>query len=513
MNIKKTLAFLLVLTLLLCGCTPQAEGPQASQNAPAPTGSSIPAKKAGFALSYDDTASLDPLANTNSLNLMLAGLVYEGLFQLDTSFVAQPLLCASYTFSENCTVWSFTLRPDAVFSDGTPLTPAHVAASLNTARTSELYSPRLSQVLSVTADEESITVTLASPNGNLPALLDIPITIPGPEGEPPLGTGNYRFSGQGSELSLTKNPYRRQETSLPISSIPLRATSTSDQRIAAFDAGLITAVSSDPTVSTALGYSCSYETWSSPTTSMLYLGFHSQSDFCSDPVLRKAISLAIDRSSLTGSLLSGYADPTSIPVSPASDLYDANLASEFGYSLSSAKALLIENGYTLDEDELLRTARNKQVKLNLLVNTDNAYRLDIADHLASELGKLGLTVTVTALPWEEFLLALSAGEFDLYLAQTKMTADFDLSPLLTGALNYGLFEDEDTLALLDLWRSSAGVRRITSARTLYRHLATVTPFTPICFQRTTLLTQWGSVSGATPTQQDPFHQFHLWTLR
>jgi len=513
MKIKRLIAVLLVLSLLLCGCAQEGNGPDTSQSVPASSAAPTPTRKAPFALAYDDTVPLDPLSNTNALNLMLAGLVYEGLFELDDSFAAQPLLCASYAFSDNCTVWNFTLRADAVFSDGTPLTPSHVAASLNAARNCDLYSARLAQILSVDADEESVTVTLAAPNGNLPALLDIPITIPGNEGEPPLGTGNYRFSGQGSGLSLTKNPHRRQETPLPVSSIPLRATSTVDQRIAAFDAGLITAVTSDPTASTALGYSCSYETWSSPTTSMLYLGFHCQSDFCSDPALRQAVSLAVDRSSLVNSLLSGHADPTPIPVSPASALYDASLAAELEYSLSDALQLLADSGYQLSEDNLLHTARGKQVELNLLVNTDNSYRLDIAHYLASELGKLGLAVNVTALPWDEFLLALAAGEFDLYLGQVKMTADFDPSPLLTGALNYGLFEDEDTRSLLELCRSSAGIRRVTTSRTLYRYLASTVPFTPICFHRTTLLTQWGALSGATPTQQNPFYQFHRWELQ
>lgn len=513
MNVKKPLALVLVLLLLLSGCAPQGKAPADVQSAaPVASAGTAPAPKASFALAYDDTAPLDPLSNTNALNLMLAGLVYEGLFELDASFAAQPLLCASYTFSENCTVWNFTLRADAAFSDGTPLTPAHAADSLNAARACELYSARLAQILSVSADEASLTVTLSAPNGNLPALLDIPITLPADEGEPPLGTGNYRFSGQGGELSLTKNPFRRAQTPLPVSTIPLRATSTVDQRIAAFDAGLITAVTSDPTASTALGYSCSYETWSSPTTSMLYLGFHCQSDLTCDPALRRAISLAIDRSALVDSQLSGHADPTPIPASPASELYDKSLADELDYSFSDARRLLEESGYQPGEDQLLRTPRGEPVELELLVNTDNSYRLDIARYLADELSKLGLSVKVTALPWEEFLLALSAGSFDLYLGQTRMTADFDLTPLLSGALNYGLFEDENTASLLELCRSSAGVRRLTSSHTLYRHLADVVPFTPICFHHTTLLTQWGSLSNATPTQQNPFHQFHLWDL-
>jgi peptide/nickel transport system substrate-binding protein len=292
----------------------------------------------------------------------------------------------------------------------------------------------------------------------------------------------------------------------------LRATSTSDQRIAAFDAGLIAAVSTEPTASSALGYSCNYESWSYPTSSMLYLGFQCQSEFCADPVLRRAISLYMDRTSLTSQVFSEYADPSPLPVSPASDLYDDALAAQLGYFPDSAAYFLSNGGYRLGEDGLLRSPKGKPVNLKLVVNIDNSYRLDIARQLAEDLKALGLNVTVSALPWEEFMRALTAGEFDLYLGQTRMTADFDLSPLLTGALNYGLYEDPEALALLELCRSSAGVRRVTSAHTLYRHLADTVPFIPLCFQRAALLTQWGVVSGANPTQLNPLHQFYQWEL-
>ena len=46
--------------------------------------------------------------------------------------------------------------------------------------------------------------------------------------------------------------------------------------------------------------------------------------------------------------------------------------------------------------------------------------------------------------------ALEAGRFDLYLGEVALTADFDLSALLSsdGALNYGRWQDEQTDLLL-----------------------------------------------------------------
>ena len=40
----------------------------------------------------------------------MGSLLYEGLFSVDASFQAQPLLCSGYTVSEDGLTWTFTLR-------------------------------------------------------------------------------------------------------------------------------------------------------------------------------------------------------------------------------------------------------------------------------------------------------------------------------------------------------------------------------------------------------------------
>lgn len=514
MKLKRFTALMLAVSLsLLPGCGSE-EADDVPQDSETPVQQSeTPAEPVAFTLPYDATDALDPLAGTSTTNQALAGLVYQGLFELDTAFAPQPLLCASYTVSEDQTVWTFTLRDGVTFSDGTPLTAAHVAASLNTARSSTLYAARLAQVASVKAGENTVTVTLSAPNGTLPALLDIPITLPAAEGDSaPLGTGPYYYDAENGEPVLTANPNCWQQFDLPVERIPLHSVSSADDRIAAFDTGVISLISSDLTGTNALGYSGSYETWDCPTTSMLYLGFNCASGPCQYAALRQAISRSIDRSTVATTLLSGHAAPAVLPVSPASALYDETLADELGYSMSAAAQLLQDGGYSLNDDGVL-IRRKKPVELTLLVNTDNSFRVSIADYLATELSKLGLTVTVTKLPWTEFLTALQAGQFDLYLAQVKMTADFDPTALLTGSLNYGGFWSENTNALLAAFRAASDDTRADAASALYADLASALPFTPLCFLNTSVLTQWGMVSGLDPTPQNPFYHFHTWEIQ
>ena len=93
-----TLALALVLTA--CGDTERAEtqGPVDASAAPAPTVSAAP-EAARFTLGYAPGSSLDPLSTADQSNLDVAALVYEGLYQLDSAFEAQPVLAQSSTVS------------------------------------------------------------------------------------------------------------------------------------------------------------------------------------------------------------------------------------------------------------------------------------------------------------------------------------------------------------------------------------------------------------------------------
>lgn len=504
------LCLALCALLLLSGCTPETGN--APESSPPPTESIPPsaapaAEPAPFALAWDTDDTLNPLLAGNT-NQLLADLVFEGLFALDPSFTPRPVLCASYVQAEDALSWIFTLREGVVFSDGTPLTGAHVAASLNAARDCDIYRARLTQVTAVTAGEGTVTVSLSAPNGALPALLDIPVFL-SPEEGPPLGTGPYCFDDSSEELCLRARSGWWQRTPLPLDTILLRPTPSADSRIAAFDTGTVTLVDTDLTGTNSLGYSGRCEIWDYSTTALLYLGFNTCSGPCQDPVLRQALSRGIERGSLASSLLSGHAEPSILPVSPRSPLYDEDLAGELAYSLSAASQLLEDGNYQAGPDGV-RSMRGKPVALTLLVNSENISRAAAADHLAAQLAKLGITTTVKKLTWENYLAALGEGEFDLYLGQVKLTADFDLTSLLMGELNYGGFEGEELSALLDGFRSASADTRETAASALYAQLASDAPFAPLCFMRGSILTQWGAVSGLTPTQNDPFYGLGSW---
>ncbi len=506
------LAWCAALALVLTACggePPAAESPAASSTVrPTPTAE---VQRAPFALPCYPEAGFHPITGTNRVNLELTGLVYDGLYRVDQSFVARNALAASQSVSADGLVWTITLRQGVTFSDGSALTPQDVVYSLNLARESERYGYRLSQISGVSAGEGTVMVTLSLPNGALDALLDVPI-LKESGGGVPLGTGPYVLQSAGGEYSLARRAESwRFDAGLP-ETILLRSITGSDALVSAFDTGDLTLVNTDLTGSSPLGFSGNYETCDYPTSNLVYVGFNTASGVCSDALVRRALAAGMDRSTLARVILAHHAQAAPLPVHPQSVLYPETLAEELSYSPQNLENLLMEAGWSRGDGQYF-TRRGRELEVTLLVNQDNSYKCDLAAELARELESAGVHVTVDQRTWSDYLAALEAGEFDLYLAETRLTADFTLTPLLTGgSLNYGQYNDWTTSTLHADFRAARGEVRQNAAAALYEALAEQMPFTALCFKNGSVLTQWGQITGLTPTQGDLFYQVENWEI-
>ena len=503
--------------VLLCSCEQPAPQPTPTET-PVPV-HTAPPQPARFSLGYDPTVSLHPITGASQVNQELTGLVYQGLYELDNTFAPLPVLAGEAAASEDALTWTFTLAEGAVFSDGTPLSAQHVAASLEQARTSALYAGRLKEVASVTAGEDgAVYVTLSAANVNLPALLDIPIVLeqaPAEDGTvppAPLGTGYYQYVWAEDGPSLQLNPHHPSAAALPYDAISLVPVSGTGERIAAFDSGAISAVTTDFTSPYAPDYSGGYEITDYPTTSLLYVGFNAAAGVCQSPLVRQALSHAIDRGRLVEVQLSGHGDPAALPVSPLSAEYSAAHAALLEYDPDAAAQLLAEAGYTLNEEDGLLYGWNGPMEVTLLVNSDNSVRQAMAQQLADSLARLGITATVSRLSWSNFIAALAAGEFDLYLGEVRLTGDFDLTALLVGDLNYSGLESGALAEALVQWRANEGVWHTLAANTLWMQFIQDVPIASVCFKRESLLVRWGVASDTRPTRANPYYQMELWSI-
>ena len=135
---RRILALALLLALLAgCAQAPLPEDQEPDWTPPPPEEpEEIPEEEEKpdwpevFALAYHRGQTLDPILCGDGVQEDVASLLYEPLFRLDGQFNPVPVLCESYAWDETGLVCTLTLRQDAAFQDGTPLTAADAAASI-----------------------------------------------------------------------------------------------------------------------------------------------------------------------------------------------------------------------------------------------------------------------------------------------------------------------------------------------------------------------------------------------
>ncbi len=385
-------------------------------------------------LTFYKEKGLNPYLTTDYTNRVLMSLLYQGLFATDSGYKTTPVLCGSYTPSTDYKTHTFTVDPDATFSDGTPVTARDAVASLRAAKDSDYYCGRLTHITDISlSDAGEIVIKTDTEMGNLPILLDIPIVPAAQVGERfPLGSGPYILE------DTVVGPYLKKQTAwwcqaiLPISTpaIPLlEATSVSGIRDD-FQFGGLDFALTDPSSDKYVDYRSDAELWNCESGLFLYIGCNEDSKVFDTPELRAALTYAIDRDSLISKFYRGFAESATLPASPHSPYYSKGLAGKYGYDGAKfAEAV---------------TASGKQGStVVLLVNSDDSIRLRAARSIADMLRAGGFVVEMKELGGSAYENAIKRREFDVYLGKTRLSPNMDLSAFFYtwGELSYGGIDD------------------------------------------------------------------------
>jgi peptide/nickel transport system substrate-binding protein len=139
MNTKPSPYHLVVFTFAalfaLTSCQPTATATEQPVTSPIPSTSA--SGETGTDTTPDQPAAinrdlfLDPALTKDTDSLVISQYLYEGLVVLDAAGQPQPGIAESWVISDDQLDYIFTLRPGAVFSDGTAITPDVVADNFN----------------------------------------------------------------------------------------------------------------------------------------------------------------------------------------------------------------------------------------------------------------------------------------------------------------------------------------------------------------------------------------------
>jgi ABC-type transport system substrate-binding protein len=399
--------------------------------------------------------SLDPASAVDSPALLITRHVYEGL----TAFApgstrVQGALAQSWETTDTIT-WTFHLRTDVTFSDGTPFSATVAVQNFERwytrqppgdyafwksrfwgfAGDTDAAGQPLSLLRSVDApDAQTLVVALRQPYAALPSVLAMPsfaMVAPSAFGQPPApgadapasGTGPYVIKSWSADglVQLARNP-RYWGTPAAPDALVFKPIPDDTQRLMALKVGEIDGLAQlDSAHYAAVRADSSLRLDFDPALDVLYLGFNQTHAPWSKLDCRLAVAYALDKARYVKDIYPGDADVAASLLPPA----------VWGYQAPSADRSLDLEAARVHWQACLGNSPAPVVPFALYVPPvarpympDNPAELGAA--IQQDLAAAGITVRVASPAWPAWLAEVRTGHADLFvLGSVAVTGDPD----------------------------------------------------------------------------------------
>ena len=367
--------------------------------------------------SAEPAAGFDPFASWGCGEHVHEPLIQSTLIVTNADMSFSNDLATDYSCSEDGLTWTFSIRNDAVFSDGEPLTAADVAFTINGILASPTAEADLSMVdEAVATGDYTVELHLNRPfNILLYTLANVGIC---PEhahgsdyGDHPIGSGRYMLTqwDKGQQVIFDANPTYYGEK--PQIERVVVLFMDEDASLAAAQAGSVDLAYTSATFAQNIvdGYDLfDCETVDSRGISlpMLPAGstwenggqtYEAGNDVTSDLALRHAMSVALDRDLAIQHTLGGFGTPA-FSVSDGMPWASEDMRVET--DVERAKEMLAEGGWATDDDGIL-VKGDVRAEFDLLYMAPDTVRQALAADFAEQMAALGIKVNVQGLSWDE----------------------------------------------------------------------------------------------------------------
>lgn len=357
-------------------------------------------------------AGFDPAYGWGAGEHVHEPLIQSTLTVTNTDLTIGYDLATGYSVSEDGLTWQVTIRRDAKFTDGEPLTAADVAFTYNTVKETSSVNDFTMLDHAEAADDTTVIFHMTRPFSIWPYTMAEVGILPehaydsATYGTEPVGSGRYILKqwDKGQQVILEANPdyygeapKMKQVTILFMEEDAAFLAAQSGQ----VDLAYTSATYSEEEVE---GYTlAAYESVDNRGLNLPAIPETTDSegravgnDFTSDVLVRRAINIGVDRQEMIDHVLNGYGSPA---YSVCDQLPWYNEASEVTYDSEGAAALLDEAGWVLGEDGV-REKDGVQAKMNLLYSNGDSVRQALAADFADQMEELGIICTIEGVGWD-----------------------------------------------------------------------------------------------------------------
>ncbi len=468
-----------IVTLVLVGILLLSQGPVITPILPQATTGGVYTEGLVGAM-----GRLNPLLDwNNSADRDVDRLIYSSVMRFDARGMPEPDLAESWGTTADGTIYNFSLRPNAIWHDGNPVTSDDVIFTIELMKSPASFHPQdvkdlWSKVEIIRLSDKTLQFKIPEPYapfldymtfGVLPKHLleGMPLEqiLNADFNLKPIGSGPYQFdhllidNGQIIGVVLVRN--EQYHLAKPfIDQVIFKYYSSSAAALDAYQAGEVAGISriTDDILLQALA-----ETNLSKYTSRLpQMGFvlfnlkNPEVAFLQDAKLRRALMLGLNRQRLIDEFLEGQAIPLDGPILPGSWAhYDG--VEKIPYDADMAIALLKELGYKLPADGgTVRVKDGTSLEFSL-VHPDDAVHTQMAQSIQENWAAIGVKLDLVPVPYislQNDYLARRSYQAALVELALPRTPDPDPYPFwheaeATGGQNYSQWDNRSASEYLE----------------------------------------------------------------
>jgi peptide/nickel transport system substrate-binding protein len=428
---------------------------------------------------------LNPLLDwNNSADRDVDRLIYSGVMRFDARGMPEPDLAESWGTTADGTIYNFSLRPNAVWHDGTPVTSDDVIFTIELMKSPASFYPQdvkdlWSKVEIIRLNDKAMQFKIPEPYapfldymafGVLPKhlLAGVPLdqVLNADFNLKPVGSGPYKFdhllidNGQITGVVLVRNEqYHLQKPY--IEQVIFKYYPSSAAAFDAFHAGEVAGISQ--VTKDILPQALAEPNLSIYTSRLPQMGFvlfnlnNPEVPFLQETKLRRALMLGLNRQRLIDAFMQGQAIPLDGPILPGSWAhYDG--VEKIPYDADMAIALLKELGYTLPADGgAVRVNKDGKPLAFSLVHPDDAIHTQMAQSIQTNWAAIGVQVNLISVPYASLqndYLAKRSYQAALVELALPRTPDPDPYPFwhqaeATGGQNYSQWDNRPASEYLE----------------------------------------------------------------
>lgn len=443
--------------------------------------------------------TLDPALNSavDGGNMILH--TFECLLTVDQDGKIAPGQAETWETSEDGLTWTFHLRDGLKWSDGSDLTAGDFEYSWKRVCDPEVAAPYADTVLSMVkgfdeaiegdldalavkaTDDQTLVVELSSPCTYFDSLAAFATLSPVQQAtieangdswavDPETYVSNGPFMitewEPSSYIITAKNPYYWNADAIKLDSIKWNLIEDANASYYAYQNGEVLFIKDVPTEEIP-SLQDNDEFHVDPIIGTYYLSFNTQVEPLDNPLVRKALSLAIDREYVANTLMQGTYSPAVNFMGPGwkdtdgSDFIDnANGGEPYlsaNADIEAAKEALAEAGYPDGEG----------LPVLHYITNDAGYHKAVAEYLQDAWKEIGVTLEVELMEWASFTPTRRNGDYEI--ARNGWVGDYsDPSNMLelmysTNGNNDGKFNNADFDAAIDVSRTTTDAAERSAA--------------------------------------------------